>query len=151
MLRWESALPIQHALLRQGSHVDDESKAADNAKDKDKDKYYVVSVMGLRFPSRRNDSDSSDSDQDRRSSNEDLRNRFLDAGQLIPKSKVAIAAEDVQFEGRNGSIAMRFLFPKIFPITADDKEITFHFEARGVKFDHKFKLSEMMYQGKLAL
>jgi hypothetical protein len=105
----------------------------------------------LRFPNRKSDPDSSDSDQDRRSTNEDLRNRFLDAGQLIPKSKVAIAAEDVKFEGHNGSIAMRFLFPKTFPVTAEDKEITFRFEARGVKFDHKFKLSDMMYQGKLAL
>jgi hypothetical protein len=161
VLRWESALPIQHALLRQSGHTDDDSKpAADanqkdadqkDAKPKDKDKYYVVAVLGLRMPSRRSDSDSSDSDQDRAQSNDDLRSRFLDAGQLIPKSKIAISAEDVQFEGRNGSRAIRFLFPKTFPITADEKEITFHFEASGVKFDHKFKLGDMTYQGKLAL
>jgi hypothetical protein len=156
VLRWDNALPIQHALLRQGSHTDDESKpAADagqkDAKQKDKDKYYSVAVLGLRMPSRRSDSDSSDSDQDRTQNNDDLRSRFLDAAQLIPKSKIAIAAEDVQFEGRNGSRAIRFLFPKTFPITAEEKEIVFHFEASGVKFEHKFKLSDMMYQGKLAL
>ena len=156
VLRWESALPIQQALLRQGGHADESSKPSADAdqkdKAKDKDKYYVVAVMGLRFPTRRNDSDSSDSDQDRSSqNNDDLRSRFLDAAQLIPKSKVAIAAEDVQFEGRNGSIAMRFLFPKTFPLSAEDKEIIFHFEARGVKFEHKFKLSDMLYQGQLSL
>jgi hypothetical protein len=153
VLRWESALPVQQALLRQGAHADDESTPAADANQKDKDKYYVIAVLGFRMPSsRRNDSDSSDTDQDRSSqSNDDLRSRFLDAGRLIPKSKVAIAAEDVQFEGRNGSGAIRFLFPKTFPFTAEDKEIVFHFEARGVKFDHKFKLSDMLYQGKLAL
>ena len=98
------------------------------------------------MPSRRGDSDS-DSD---RQSNDDLRSRFLDAATLVPKSKIAIQAEDVQFEGRNGSIAMRFLFPRTFPIDGE-KEIVFQFQSQGVKFEHKFKLTDMQYQGKLAI
>jgi hypothetical protein len=126
VVRWESALPVQQALLRQGGHPDDKSK------------YYVVSVLGLRLPSESQNTD-------------DLRTRFLDAAQLIPKSKIGISAEDIQFEGRNGSTAMRFLFPKTFPISGNDKEIVFHFQSQGMKFDHKFKLSDMQYQGQLAL
>ena len=151
VLRWDSALPIQHALLRQGHHPassDDASK--DASKDAPVDinqKYYVVSILGLSMPSRKDDSDSGDTD---RRSADDLRSRFLDAATLIPKSKIAIQAEDVQFEGRNGSIAMRFLFPRTFPIT-DEKEIVFQFQSQGVKFDHKFKLTDMQYQGKLAI
>jgi hypothetical protein len=45
---------------------------------------------------------------------------------------------------------MRFLFPRTFPIT-DEKEIVFQFQSQGVKFDHKFKLTDMQYQGKLAI
>jgi hypothetical protein len=151
VLRWDSALPIQHALLRQGYHPASDNASKDASKDKPavdiNQKYYVVSVLGLRMPSRRSDSDSSDND---RQSDEDLRSRFLDAATLIPKSKIAISAEDVQFEGRNGSTAMRFLFPRTFPIS-DEKEIVFQFQSQGVKFDHKFKLTDMQYQGKLAI
>jgi len=156
VIRWDSALPIQHALLRQGNHPaaseDDSKDASKPAGSKSVEdinqKYYVVSVLGLSMPSRKNNSDSSDND---RQSADDLRSRFLDAGTLIPRSKIAISAEDVQFEGRNGSTAIRFLFPKTFPLTVDEKEIVFQFQSQGVKFDHKFKLSDMQYQGKLAL
>jgi hypothetical protein len=152
VVRWDSAQAIQHALLRQGYHP---ASSDDASKDKDaskpavdiNQKYYVVSVLGLSMPSRRGDSDSSDND---RQSADDLRSRFLDAAVLIPKSKIAIQAEDVQFEGRNGSVAMRFLFPRTFPIS-DEKEIVFQFQSQGVKFDHKFKLTDMQYQGKLAI
>lgn len=148
VLRWESALPIQHALLRQGVHREDEAKPATEADQKN----YVIAVLGLQMPSRRRDEDSNDTDPDRSDrNNDDLRSRLLDAAQLIPRSKVPIAAQDVQLEGRNGSIAIRFLFPKTFPLSADDKEVTFHFETRGMKLEHKFKLSDMQYQGKLAL
>jgi len=152
VLRWDSALPIQQALHRQGYHA---AASDDASKDKDaskpavdiNQKYYVVSILGLTLPSRRGDSDSSDSD---RQSADDLRSRFLDAATLMPKSKIAIQAEDVQFEGRNGSIAMRFLFPRTFPI-GEEKEITFQFQSQGVKFEHKFKVTDMQYQGKSAL
>ena len=155
VVRWDSALPIQQALQRQGYHPAASDDASKDSKDKDaskpavdiNQKYYVVSVLGLTMPSRRGDSDSSDDD---RQSADNLRSRFLDAATLMPKSKIAIQAEDVQFEGRNGSIAMRFLFPRTFPIN-DEKEITFQFQSQGVKFEHKFKVTDMQYQGKSAL
>jgi hypothetical protein len=104
--------------------------------------------VGLRLPS----SESEEKDLDRASDNNDrLRSQLLDAAQLTAKGKMPIAAEAVQFEGRNGSVAIRFLFPKTNPIAADDKEVAFHLETRGMKLEHKFKLSEMVYQGKLAL
>jgi hypothetical protein len=147
ILRWESAPPVQQALLRQNPHSsDDQPKPA--AADADQ-KFYVVAMLGFRMPSRRNDSDSSD-DSDRKR-DEELHSEYIDTAQLIPKSKIAIQAEDVKFEGRNGSTAIRFYFPRTFPLSKDDKEITFQFQSRGVKFEHKFKLSDMMYQEKLAL
>jgi hypothetical protein len=154
VLRWDSALPVQQALQRQGYHPAASDDASKDSKDKDakpavdiNQKYYVVSILGLTMPSRRGDSDSTDDD---RQSADNLRSRFLDAATLMPKSKIAIQAEDVQFEGRNGSIAMRFLFPRTFSIS-DEKEITFQFQSQGVKFEHKFKITDMQYQGKSAL
>lgn len=90
-------------------------------------------------------------DNDNKKSDEQFRSRLIDAAQLVPKGQTAISAQDVQLDGRNGSRAIRFLFPKTFPLTANEKEVKFHFESHGVKFDHTFKLKDMVYQGKLAL
>jgi hypothetical protein len=149
IVRWESALPVQHALLRQRGRDTEESKAAGtNEKD------YVIAVLGFRMPSQPDNADSDTLDHDGKSDSKDndrLRSRFLDAAQLVLKGRPPISAEDVQFEGRNGSTAIRFLFPRSSGISADDKEVTFELESRGMKLEHKFHLSDMKYQGKLAL
>lgn len=158
-VRWQSALPVEQALQRQGSLSADEAKALTEASEKD----YIITIVGLRMPGgRRSRSSSTDStnssDQDDRSldrntkaSNDELRSRYLDAARLVPRGKSPIYAEDVQFEGPNGATEMRFLFPRTKAITSEDKEVVFDFESQGVKFEHKFKLSDMNYQGKLAL
>ena len=154
-VRWQSALPVQQALVRQGSLSAEESKALAEASEKD----YIITVVGFRMPSRRSrsgdvdSSDSSDQDRDRnaKNNNDALRSRFLDAARLVPRGKSPIYAEDVQFEGPNGASEIRFLFPKTKAISADDKEVVFEFESQGVKLEHKFRLSDMSYQGKLAL
>jgi hypothetical protein len=145
--RWESALPVQYALLRLKGPSEDGAKPAEVAEQK----YYVIGLLGLTLPGPGRDAEDNDLDQDTKKRDDALRTRFLDAAQLQPKNAPAISAEDVQFEGRNGSQEIRFLFPKTFPISANEKEVTFHFESRGVKVEHKFKLDEMTYQGKLAL
>ena len=60
---------------------EDDSKDSSKPTEDINQKYYVVSVLGLSMPSRKNNSDSSDND---RQSADDLRSRFLDAGTLIP-------------------------------------------------------------------
>jgi hypothetical protein len=149
VVRWESALPIQHALLRQRGRDPEESKTPES-----NEKNYVIAVLGFRVPSQRDGEDLDSLDRDRDSASKDndrLRSRFLDAAQLVLKGRPPIAAEDVQFEGRNGSTAIRFLFPRSSGISAGDKEVTFELQSRGMKLEHKFHLSDMQYQGKLAL
>ena len=154
-VRWQSALPVQQALVRQGSLTPEEAKALADASQKD----YVITVVGFRTPNRRSrsgnidssDSDDRDRDRDSKSANDALRSRYLDAARLTPKGKSPIYAEDVQFEGPNGATEMRFLFPRAKAISADDKEVVFELETQGVKLEHKFRLSDMNYQGKLAL
>ena len=148
-VRWESGLPIQHALLRQGAGAADEAKAAADASAKD----YVIAVLGFRMPSQRSRSSNSDSgsDQDPSAQSKDrLRSQLIDAAELTPKGKNSIYAEDVQFEG-NGSSEIRFLFPRSTAIVAGDKEVDFVLQVRGIKVEHKFHLNDMQYQGKLAL
>lgn len=154
-VRWESALPVQQALMRQGGIAADESKTLASLSQKD----YVITMLGFRMPAQgRNrygssdDQTTADNDRDRNSqSNDRLRSQFLDAAQLIPKNNHSIYAEDVQFEGPNGSGGIRFLFPRTNAISAGDKEVDFILDVRGVKVEHKFRLADMQYQGQLAL
>ena len=148
-VRWESALPIQQALQRQGPSTADEAKAAADVSEKD----YVIAVLGFRMPnqSSRSSSNDSDNDQDRGAQNKDrLRSQLLDAVELTPRGKNSIYADDVQIEG-NGSGEIRFLFPRSTPIVTSDKEVDFVLQVRGIKIEQKFHLNDMQYQGKLAL
>ncbi len=149
-IRWDSALPVQQALKRQGASSADEAKAVADATPK----YYVITVFGFRMPSarrgRQSDSSTDSDDQDRRQTADNMRSQLLDAAQLAPKGGRAIFAEDVQVEG--GGSEIHFLFPRAAPIAASAKEVDFVLEVRGgVKVEHKFHLSDMQYQGQLAL
>ncbi len=162
-VRWESALPVQQALVRQAgtSAPPPENKSASDANQK----YYVISVLGLRMPMRRNRSYNDDDqnqnqtseDNDRGSSrqnqnnNDALRSELLDAAQLTPKGKRTVYPDDVQFDGPGGVNGIRFLFPRKAGISPSDKEVDFVLEVRRIKVEEKFHLNEMQYEGKLAL
>jgi len=160
-IRWDSAVPIQQGLMRQGAGQADELKAATAATEK----YYVISVLGLRLPQARNRSSSYPDDQNsdstsnnnddngqRRNQNNDaLRSQLLDAAQLAPKGKSSIYAQDVQIDGPGGIDGVRFLFPRTNPINIADKEVDFILNIRRIKVEEKFHLSDMQYEGKLAL
>ena len=166
-IRWASAEPIQAALKRQGTLASDELKAVAASSEK----YYVITVLGLRMPRQRsstvdaddpdagaNNSGNNNGDNDdngqrrgRNRGNDGLRSQLLDAAQLAPKGKSSIYAQDVQIVGPGGSDGVRFLFPRTTPISANDKEVEFILNIRRVKVDEKFKLSDMQYEGKLAL
>lgn len=156
-IRWESAAPVQAALMRQGGSASDELKALAAATDK----YYVIQVLGLRLPQQRTnsgvvDADNPDNNGNGANSNQNrannaLRSQLIDSAQLAPKGKSSIYAQDVQIVGPNGIDGVRFLFPRKNPLASNDKEVDFILEIRRIKVDEKFKLSDMQYEGKLAL
>jgi hypothetical protein len=165
-IRWESAMPIQYALMRQGASASEELKAVAASTEK----YYVISVLGLRLPrphgstvdaddptagnvgnDPRDDNDDNSQRRGRNQSNDALRSQLLDAAQLAPKGKSSIYAADVQIVGPGGIDGVRFLFPRNNPITAADKEVDFILDVRRIKVEEKFKLGDMQYEGKLAL
>jgi hypothetical protein len=129
------------------------------------EKYYVITVLGLRMPRPRSSSSTVDADDPNNNGNNDdngqrggqnqsnsaLRSQLLDAAQLAPKGKSSIYAADVQIVGPGGIDGVRFLFPRNNPITANDKEVDFILDIRRIKVEEKFKLSDMQYEGKLAI
>jgi hypothetical protein len=155
-IRWASAAPIQAALMRQGASASDELKAVSAATEK----YYVITVLGLRMPRPHSSTVDADDPDDngnnsqrggQNRSNDALRAQLLDAAQLAPKGKSSIYAQDVQIVGPGGIDGVRFLFPRNNPISANDKEVDFILNIRRIKVEEKFKLSDMQYEGKLAL
>ena len=147
-IRWASAAPIQAALMRRGTSASDELRAVAASTEK----YYVITVLGLRFPRPHSSTvDADDPNNGRNQSNDALRSQLLDAAQLAPKGKSSIYAQDVQIEGPGGIDGLRFLFPRTNPISAGDKEVDFILDVRRIKVEEKFKLGDMQYESKLAL
>lgn len=159
-IRWDSAAPVQAALMRRAGGDPDELKAVAAASEK----YYVITVLGLRLPQQRNrynDADDHDNGNDNgndsrgqrrdRDGNDALRSQLLDAAQLAPKGRSSMYAQDVQIAGPGGIDGVRFLFPRTNPIRGADKEVDFILNIRRTKVEEKFKLNDMQYEGKLAL
>jgi hypothetical protein len=144
IVRWESALPVKQARLRGQfgdnlPHPGDPNYTLDQA-----DKDYVISLSGLRGGG----SGSYGSGSGASGSGRDA---MLSSTQLLVKGKSAIAPEDVKFDNGRDGFTVQFLFPRTTPIDLDDKEVTFQTSMWHMKIDRKFKLKEMVYNGKLAL
>ena len=132
-VQWLSALPVQEALARQAG-----KNKADNAPAPG----YVISVSGLlnTVGRGRTEHDTGDSDRVAR----------LRAGtSLTCKGKDPVAPERV--ERVNDGSTVLFVFPKSDPITLQDREVEFVTHLGPMELRHKFKLKDMVYQGKLEL
>ena len=154
-IRWASAAPIQQALMRQGASASDELKAVAASTEK----YYVISVLGLRMPrpsstaapwtptTRTTMVTTTGNDQSAERQNDALRSQLLDAAQLAPKGKSSIYAQDVQIVGPGGIDGVRFLFPRNNPISAGDKEVDFILDIRRVKVEEKVQVERHAVRG----
>ena len=154
-IRWQSALPVREALLRQsGVTKTDESNAASLTAPVTG---YVIAVIGLpeRLPSQgrgrygtTDDSDSRDrsSDADRDAAQLD---RLKSTTYLNRKDRPSLFAEKVERD-KDGTTLL-FTFPRTAPISLDDKEVEFVTRYGPMEIKHKFKLKDMVYQGRLEL
>lgn len=156
-VQWQSALPVQQALLR--------SKFPDNTPGPGNPNYtldqpqkdYVIAVSGLRMPRRRSDNDD-DVPQDPNSPNarpnmspENMRRQLMGTSHLTVKNRAPIDAEDVKIDPNSPDNTILFYFPRTQPISLDDKEVAFETALGRMKIEHKFHVKDMKFQGKLAL
>jgi hypothetical protein len=137
VIRWESALPLKQARLRAQfgenlPHPGDANYTLDQA-----DKDYVISLSGLHGGGSHDGSS--------------MRDSLLAASHLLVKGKDAIAAEDVKFDTGADGYTVKVLFPRTTPIDLDDKEVTFQTKMGPMRIERKFKLKEMVLNGKLVL
>jgi hypothetical protein len=75
--------------------------------------------------------------------------QLVAATSIVIKGKPALTPEKVE-HGRDGT-SLLFTFPRTSPISLDDKEVEFVTRIGAMEVRRRFKLKDMVYQGKLAL
>jgi hypothetical protein len=130
-LRWESAEPIQQALLK--------SKASDAPVMNSKE--YAIVVSGLPRRMGRSGSNSNVFDE-----------KALKGKAFLKKdSNKKIKASNVKVIRLEDSVTVVFFFPRKEEITLKDRLIEFDAKIGMYEIDRPFVLSEMMFDGRLSL
>lgn len=137
-VRWHSALPIKQAVIRERHRAgeaitDDESKLLGRD-----ESIYVAGVIGIPGPG-----------------------MGLDAKELAASAELRIAgvpatqAANVQIERSPKGTNLYFMFPKkqegAHVIALGDNEVEFFLKSKTMAVKRKFKLKDMVYEGKLEI
>ena len=139
IVRWLSATVVQQALVKAqygdkaGSSPEAQKRLEPNAE------YYIIAVGNLPASQKLRDAE--------------VRKALLGMTTLTVNGKDhPIAAKDVVYvEAGDGTIEARFLFPRDFVLTADDKEVEFATMFGKAAVKAKFNLKNMAINGKLGL
>jgi hypothetical protein len=150
LVRWDSALPVRVALLK--AHDPAAHDSARSLAQPEKD--YIIEVIGL-IPARKAHPTDQDDDNGGGASSapsfdlNDLRNGVASSTRLLRRGKPAIAPEDVHLDEATG--ALTIFFPKTNPIVLDDKEVEFRTSFGTLLVVARFRLKDLLYQGRLEL
>jgi hypothetical protein len=139
IVRWQSSTVVQQALVKAqygdkaGTSSEAQKRLEPNAA------YYIIAVSNLPASQKLRDAEA--------------RKALLGMTTLTVNGKDhPIAAKDVVYvEGGDGMIEARFLFPRDFVLTADDKEVEFATMFGKAAVKAKFNLKNMAINGKLGL
>lgn len=139
IVRWQSATVVQQALVK-AQYGDKAGSSPEAQKHFQPDAaYYVIAVGNLPVSQKVRDAEA--------------RKALLGMTTLAVNGKDhPIAAKDVVYvEGGDGTIEARFLFPRDFVLTPDDKEVEFATMFGKTAVKAKFNLKNMAIDGKLGL
>jgi hypothetical protein len=133
VVSWRTALPLREAIAKQ-KHPEDAATSPEAKKlIEEPQKWYILVVSGL--PARMG------------RGGPEMKEMLLKNTSLSIKGKEPIVPEDLQ---SSGSSAI-FLFPKTVAIDMDDKEVEFSTKLGQTQVRTKFKLKDMVFNGKLDL
>ena len=132
--RWQSALPVKQAFLRQkyGEKLDSTPEAK-QLLDRQEETYVIILSGNLR-PLMKGDPAT-------------LKKAISDMTSLSAKGKEPVKPMDVQIDKSQ----IVFLFAKTSPFSLDDKEVDFSTKLADVVLKYKYRLKDMVYNGKLEL
>ena len=139
IVRWQTALPVQQALVK--TQFGSEAATSPDAQKRlqPETTAYVIWIAGLAGNMRPRDDAG--------------KKELLAATTLSAKDKDSIVANDIIYGGggRGGNFEAHFVFPRKTPFTADDKEVDFATKFGKTVVKAKFKLKDMVVNGKLDL
>lgn len=137
-IRWQTALPIKQALLRQrfGDEVGTSSQAQTVLKGVDDVYLLVLEGLPLTMAQR---------------GGQRFGEMVKRGAQLKHGGKNAIAAGEVQMGVVDKKLVLYFVFPRTDAITLEDKDVEFVSKVGPMEIKRKFKLAEMVVDGKLKL
>ena len=138
MVRWQSALPMKQAALR--ARYGSEVATAPEAKKilEHEETAYIVSIGGLPAAVARGNLESLKESAKRQTS-------------LSAKGKDKLAPAEVQITQRDRLADAVFIFPKTQPFVLDDKEVEFSTRIGTASVRYRFRLKDMVFNGKLEL
>ena len=125
-VRWESALPVQQALLR--TH-DADAPSIDEG-------HYAITVMGL---------------PTRLANNPQMSEKELKGHAQLKRNGKKIKPSDVRVLSRDQGLVIVYLFPRSKEITQKDHDVEFGAHMGRFEITEQFQPTEMVYNGKLEL
>ncbi len=133
VVSWRTALPLRQAIAKQKFGAEVGTSPDAKRVIEEPQKYYIIVVSGL--PARMG------------RGGPEMKEALMKNSSLAVKGKESIAPEDIQSAGA----AALFLFPKTMAIDMDDKEVEFSTKLGQMVVRAKFKVKDMVFNGKLDL
>jgi hypothetical protein len=136
--RCESALPMRQALVRRkfGAEADKSADAKKVLEEEPKSYEIVLSgSMGMFL----------------RGAPDQLKQTLIEATTLSSARTGAIKPANVDISPPGRTMEVLFVFPRSMPFTADDKEVEFSTKLGASNLKYKFKLKDMVINGKLEM
>jgi len=134
---WESALPVRQALARR-KYGAEAGTSPEAQKFLDQNGSYVIAVAGI-------------PDALAQASAARGKAALLAGTNLSVKGKPPLNATGVEVGPPGKVVEVIFTFAKTAPFSMDDKDIEFSTQFGAVAVRYKFRLKDMLYQGKLEL
>jgi hypothetical protein len=138
VIRWQTAMPIKQALMKM-KYGSEAGTSPESKKILDRhETIYVIAIIGVPETLMRGDGET-------------LKKALVAQTALSVKGKDALKATDLQM-GRSGrNLELYFLFPRTTEFTVDDKEVEFGTKLGNSQVKQKFRLKDMVFDGKLSL
>lgn len=133
--RWQTALPVKQAFVRL-KYGAEAATSPDAKKILEREETTYAIVLSGPFASLM-----------RNGSPETVKKGIMEASSLSAKGKDAGKPTDVEI----GAKDMLFTFPRTAAFTVDDKEVEFSTKLGEITVKYKFKLKDMVYNGKLEM
>jgi hypothetical protein len=136
--RWQSARPIKEARVR--LKFGEKADSSDEAKQilAHEEPSYVLVLSGTLQPFLRGNPEA-------------LKKALMDGTSLSAKGRSPLKPAEIQIGGDRRTMEIDMAFPRTTPFTLDDKEVDFATKLGDVALKYKFRLKDMMFNGKLEL